>query len=135
MPYPVKVDQWVLTAVVTASATDQTPTAGTKNGETVTATEFDNIPIAGASWISVQAVETALDSNSIDINIHASCDNGTNYDSTSHPYTSMNYDADTDGIKTFNVTPGPTHIRIRTDENEGATIALTVNVVVTWGMT
>ena len=135
-----KTDLWVLTlTTIVQNAKNAAPVSGTRNGSTVTSTFFDNIPILGAKSITVQVLNTG-GSTDMDVNVHTSCD-GTNFDGgdvadgtvTAHPYTSMNFDGETvSGYKSFPVTPGPSSMKIRIDENNVASVTGTINVLVVW---
>ena len=133
MPYPSNVDKWVLTGTTTQNHSDSAPTAGTKNGVSVLSTEFDNIPIAGARYISVQIIDDDDASTDLTLEVWTSED-GTNYNTGSYPYAALNLDAsaDTDTSGTLPVQPGPLFMRIRTTEGNVAAVATTINVTITW---
>ncbi len=94
------------------------------------------INVGGAKSITVQSdalTDTNHTSDDFDVNVISSSDGGSTFDDgTTDIYASKNFAA-IDLIGTLNVTPGPTHIKIRVDENDGAKRAdLRVKVAVSW---
>lgn len=124
-------DRWTLTFVNVTGA-NAAPTTTAKNGTTVT--NDTAINIAGATSISVQsdATPAAHTADDFDVNVISSSDGGTTFDDgTTDIYTSKNFAA-VDLIGTLLVTEGPTHIKIRVDENGALRADLTVHVYVTF---
>lgn len=125
-------DRWTLTFVNVTGA-NAAPTTTTKNGNTVT--NDTAIPIAGAKSISIQS-DALTDANhtadDFDVNVITSSDGGSTFDDgTSNIYTSKNFAA-VDLIGTFLATPGPTHMKVRVDENGALRADLIVYVYVTF---
>ena len=127
-----KLDEWVVTFAQINNDVDQTPASGTLNG--ATASNYDSIPVRGARTISCQVKDVADASTSLDINVKASMDGGTTWDTTSFNWTSFNMDtsADTDSVGSFAISPGPTHIRFRADENSTQNSTPVIYMAVTW---
>ena len=124
----------MLTGATAQNHSNQAPTAGTLNGNTVTSDEFDKIEVLGARSIAIQMLDDTDASTDLTLDVWSSLD-GSTFDTAGYPYATMNIDAsaDTDTTNTMSVTPSPSHIRIRTSEGNVSTVATTINILVVWG--
>jgi hypothetical protein len=91
------------------------------------------IPVAGCKSIAITGDTSPTDNTAtdLDINVIASVDGGTTFDDgVNHIYTSKNFGDAEQG--TFLATPGPTHIKLRVDENGAGNAEPIAYVTITW---
>jgi hypothetical protein len=115
------------------TAANGTATSVHKDGESIGADA--PLMIVGAKSIAIQSdalTDTNHTADDFDVNVIASCDDADTFDDgTTDIYTSKNFTA-VDLIGTLLVTPGPTHIKIRVDENGALRADLRVRAVITF---
>ena len=123
--------EWT-TSVTGANAAPDITTEVIAAGDKVQIADYA-IPVAGASKIAITGDTSPTDNTAtdLDINVIASVDGGTTFDDgVNNIYTSKNFGDAEQG--TLLATPGPTHIKLRVDENGAGNAEPIAYVTVTW---